>query len=228
MFGGQTGPWLDPWVVLGAVGIRTASLRVGTMITPVPRRRPVKLAKELVTLDHLTGGRLVVGVGLGEPADDEYAAFGEDPDPRRRAARLDEGLAVIDRCLRGGRVDHDGEHVTVHTDFEPGAVQRPRPPVWVAGTWPRPGPLDRACRWDGYVPIGPDATTLSADDIREVVRVLRERGAGHLEVVATVRPDLPAQALVDAGATWTLTSGWPGPGWEDALEAVIATGPPDA
>jgi hypothetical protein len=87
-------PALDPWVLMGAIAATTSTVRLGALVTPVARRRPWKLAKEITTLDHLSGGRLIVGVGLGVPPDAEYAAFGESPDPRVHAAKLDEGLVA--------------------------------------------------------------------------------------------------------------------------------------
>jgi alkanesulfonate monooxygenase SsuD/methylene tetrahydromethanopterin reductase-like flavin-dependent oxidoreductase (luciferase family) len=96
---------LDPWVILGAVATRTTTLRIGTLVTPIPRRRPWKLAKEVITLDHVSHGRAVLGVGLGAPADLEYGAFGEATSAKVRAARLDEALPLLDAFLRGGYVD---------------------------------------------------------------------------------------------------------------------------
>src|SRR5690606_10506286 len=142
----------DPWVLLGAVAVRTERVVLGTMVTPLARRRPWKVAKELTTLDHLSGGRTVLGVGLGAPPDAEFAAFGEPSDARHRANVLDEVLAVLDGLLRG-RVDHDGEHFEVHTELLPRPVQSPRPPIWVAGESPHRRPLRRALGWDGFVPL---------------------------------------------------------------------------
>jgi len=99
-------PMHDPWVLLGAIAARTSRVRLGTMITPIPRRRPWKLAKEIITLDHLSAGRVIVGVGLGVPAEAEYGAFGEPTGTRLRAAMLDEALPILDSFLCGEPVDH--------------------------------------------------------------------------------------------------------------------------
>ena len=144
----------DPWVLLGAIAQATDRIKLGAMVTPVPRRRPWKLAKELVTLDHLSAGRTIVGVGLGFPADDEFGAFGDQTDDRVRADLLDEGLAIIDAVLRGEPVRHDGAHFHVDADLRPGALQRPRPPIWVAAMWPNKRPMARAARYDGVNAIG--------------------------------------------------------------------------
>ena len=110
---------VDPWVTLGAIAHATSRLRIGAMVTPLPRRRPWKLAKEIVTLDHLSAGRVIVGVGLGFPPDDEFAAFGEPSDNASRAALLDEGLVVLEGCLRGGGFRHQGPAYNVDVDLHP-------------------------------------------------------------------------------------------------------------
>jgi len=145
---------VDATVVLGAIAQATRRIRFGAMITPLARRRPWKLAKELNTLDRLSGGRAMLGVGLGEPAAVEFGSFGEDPSPQVRARRLDEGLAILDPLLRGERVTHSGEFYRL-TDaaLAPRSVQRPRVPIWVAASLPARAGLRRAARWDGVFPI---------------------------------------------------------------------------
>ena len=176
----------DPWVLLGALAMRTEHLRLGTLVTPVPRRRPWKLAKEVITLDHLTNGRAVLGVGLGFPADDEFEAFGEPGDDRVRAGRLDAGLSLIDSFLRGESVEHATAHYRVDAAMRPVAVQKPRPPIWVAGTWPNHAPLRRAARWDGVVPIRADNSTFGPELIESVVAVTGTRPG--FDVVAPLWP----------------------------------------
>ena len=144
----------DPWVLLTAAALATSRIRLGTMITPVARRRPQKLAREVTTLDRLTRGRMVLGAGLGAPIADEYGAFGEETDPKVLAARLDEGLTVLDRLWSGERTTYLGEHHTVReVMFRPVPVQRPRVPIWIGGQWPNKAPMRRAARWDGAIPI---------------------------------------------------------------------------
>jgi alkanesulfonate monooxygenase SsuD/methylene tetrahydromethanopterin reductase-like flavin-dependent oxidoreductase (luciferase family) len=140
----------DPWALLAAMAVRTERVRLGTCVTPLTRRRLQVLAKQLVTLDHLSGGRSMLGVGLGEPPDADFADFGDEPDPTVRASRLDEGLGVLYHLLSGDRVDHGGEHFRVHAELRPAPVQRPRPPIFVAGVAPHRRPVERSLRWDGY------------------------------------------------------------------------------
>ena len=214
----------DPWVLLGALAMRTEHLRLGTLVTPVPRRRPWKLAKEVITLDHLTNGRAVLGVGLGFPADDEFEAFGEPGDDRVRAGRLDAGLSLIDSFLRGEPVEHATAHYRVDAAMRPAAVQKPRPPIWVAGTWPNHAPLRRAARWDGVVPIRADNSTFGPELIESVVAVTGTRPG--FDVVAPLWPGVAVAEMADAGATWLTTSRWPDGDWFDDLRAEVLDGPP--
>jgi len=217
-------PVLDPWVVLGAIAVRTERVRLGPLVTPLSRRRPHVVAKQLATLDHLSAGRAVLGVGLGEPVDLDFTDLGEEGDPRVRAAMLDEALEVIDGLLRGP-VNHHGAHYDVEASFLPLPVQRPRPPIWVAGVVPNRRPLARARRWDGVMPIGATGYGTPA----ELAAHLASDGvpaAPGWEVVASVPDGIPAQEYADAGATWGIRSAWPQDGdWEDRLSDLIAAGP---
>ena len=215
----------DPWVLLGAVAARTSRVRLGTLVTPVPRRRPWKLAKEVVTLDHLSSGRAVLGVGLGLPPETEFAAFGERADTAVRAAMLDEALPLLDRFLRGDRVDHDGVHYRVHAALSPGAVQRPRPPIWVAATLPNEGPVARARRWDGIFPLSAGAAgSPSPDQLADLVQRLDPPSG--FDVLSVLSPGRRPSELAQAGATWAID----GPAAPDepasALRRRIDSGPP--
>jgi alkanesulfonate monooxygenase SsuD/methylene tetrahydromethanopterin reductase-like flavin-dependent oxidoreductase (luciferase family) len=213
----------DPWVLLGAVASRTERILVGTMVTPLARRRPWVVAKQLTTLDHLSGGRAVLGVGLGAPPSAEFAAFGEPAGARTRAARLDEGLTVLDGLLRGP-LDHDGEHFHVHSDLLPRPVQQPRPPIWVAGEAPHPRPLRRATRWDGFVPLNTDGV-LTPDQLASYLAQVER--PEPWDVVVAGMSGVPAKEYADAGATWMVAGLWPGDGWVDELRSTIRNGPPE-
>jgi alkanesulfonate monooxygenase SsuD/methylene tetrahydromethanopterin reductase-like flavin-dependent oxidoreductase (luciferase family) len=217
----------DPWVLLGAVAATTQRLRIGALVTPISRRRPWKLAKEIVTLDHLSGGRVVVGAGLGAPDEDDFAAFGEDSDRRIRAERLDEGLDLLDRFLRGGPVTHAGRHYSVDAHLRPAALQQPRPPIWVAAVAPHPRPLRRALRWDGVVPIGGGDGMLTPAALATYLALEGPLPSGYDVVVDPGARDQRAspEEYADAGATWLLAYGEPDSGWLADMHAVVAAAP---
>ena len=181
----------DPWVTLSACAVATERIRLGPMVTPLSRRRVQKVARETVTLDQLSGGRLILGVGLGSDRNGELEPFGEVVDPRERARLLDRGLERLAELWAG--------------EFEPLPVQRPRVPVWVAGRWPKRAPLRRAARWDGFFPIeltGPDALA----EVAATLAGLRERTDEPFDLVVETRPGEDPTPWVAAGATWCLTS----------------------
>jgi alkanesulfonate monooxygenase SsuD/methylene tetrahydromethanopterin reductase-like flavin-dependent oxidoreductase (luciferase family) len=211
----------DPWVLLGAMAQATDRVRLGTLVTPLARRRPWVVAKQVTTLDHLSGGRAVLGVGLGEPPDDDFAAFGDPAEPGERAARLDEALDVVDRLLRGP-VQHRGTHYSVDTDLLPRPVQQPRPPVWVGATAPHRRPLARAVRWDGVVPLtGYEPPT--PDELADYLDGV-ERPPGW-EVVSMWSRGVPVDEYAAVGATWVVEGCWPVGDWVDDLRRRIAAGP---
>ena len=216
----------DPTVLLGAIAQVTSTIRIGAIVTPVPRRRPWKLAKEITTLDHLSGGRVILGVGLGWPPDDEFACFGEPAKDRERAERLDEGLAIIAGLWTGEPFSYDGRHFTVDAArMLPTPLQQPRPPIWVAAMSNNSGPYKRAARWDGIVPIHPDGIPLPPAD----VAAARERCVGAhpgFDLVASAWPGVPTAEYADAGATWLLESCGIDAGWIDGLRRRLLDGPP--
>jgi alkanesulfonate monooxygenase SsuD/methylene tetrahydromethanopterin reductase-like flavin-dependent oxidoreductase (luciferase family) len=166
-------PVLDPWVALAAMAMTTQHIRLGTTVTPVARRRPWKLARETVTLDHLSQGRLILTVGLGYPPAAEFAHFGEDPDPKARAAKLDEGLDILAGLWRGKPFAYRGRYYQIEkTTFLPAAFQSPRIPIWVGGYWPGQAPFRRAARWDGAFPLKAGGAMRKKDleDIRAYIQ----------------------------------------------------------
>jgi alkanesulfonate monooxygenase SsuD/methylene tetrahydromethanopterin reductase-like flavin-dependent oxidoreductase (luciferase family) len=227
-------PVSEPWTVLAAVATATDTIRLGTLVTPVARRRPWVLARQITTVDHLSGGRAVLGVGLGVPAEVEYAAFGESAEPRRHAALLDEGLQVIDSLWAGEPVSHDGP--THHLDgvrFLPMPVQRPRVPVWVACSLPARAGIRRAARWDGIAPMYATSDELrpaTPDEVADVVAsVAQSRGStDRFDVVVwTVSSDAASrQAYAEAGATWLIDGPAPGDDWLDDAFEIARGGPP--
>jgi len=166
-------PMLDPWVGLAAVATRTRAIRIGTMLTPLPRRRPWKVARESVTLDHLSNGRLILSVGIGDPVQWDFGFFNEVTDAKVRAAQLDEGLEILSGLWSGQPFAYHGQHYQLQeVVFRPAPLQQPRIPVWVGGWWPNKPPLRRAARWDGVCP-GKWGAELSPDEWRELLAYIQ-------------------------------------------------------
>jgi alkanesulfonate monooxygenase SsuD/methylene tetrahydromethanopterin reductase-like flavin-dependent oxidoreductase (luciferase family) len=199
----------DPWIALSACATATNSMRLGPMVTPISRRRVQKLARETVTLDHLSDGRLVLGVGLGSDRNGELEPFGEVVDPPERARLLDEGLDRLAGFWGG--------------EFEPIPVQRPRIPVWVAGRFPKRAPIKRAARWDGFFPIDLAGPESLAEVAAELARI-RERPAEGFDLVVEISAGEDPAPWIAAGATWCLTS-FDRMAGASAVRDAIAAGP---
>jgi alkanesulfonate monooxygenase SsuD/methylene tetrahydromethanopterin reductase-like flavin-dependent oxidoreductase (luciferase family) len=209
-------PFGDPWMLMTAAALATSRIKLGPLVTPVARRRPEQLARQVATLDALSGGRVIFGAGLGGPIDDEFGSFGDETDPKVLAEKLDEGLDLMAAYWSGARVDHDGKHYRADdVELLPATVQRPRPPVWIAGYWPRKAPMRRAARWDGAVPLFLNANHGEAppvDELRDLVGFLdqqrADRSTPYDVIVGGMSPTDPAAAraliepLAEAGATW--------------------------
>ena len=205
-------PVQDPWVLLAAIAVSTERIVIGPMVTPLPRRRPWVVARQAVSIDHLSRGRLMLGVGLGEPVDLELGAFGEPTDLKVLAARLDEGLAILDGLWSGEEFSFDGEHYRMGPmTFLPRPVQQPRIPIIVAGYWPHKGPIRRAARWDGMNVIFPYPTEGWEEKTRALVaelKSLREDPDAPFEYFDgghTPGEDDPAVSA-SLGATWWIES----------------------
>ena len=212
----------DPWVLLGAIAASTERVLLGPLVTPLTRRRPVVVAKHVTTLDHLSGGRAMFSVGLGEPPVEDFSAFGDEADPRTRGAMLDEALDVVDGLLRGGPFSHTGEHYTAEADLRPGPRTKPRPPIWVAGVVPNQRPLRRAMRYDAIVPIA--RGDLRPDALAEYLALADPQPAGW-DVVAPWASGVPADEYADAGATWLIESARPVGDWVEEFRRRIRRDP---
>jgi alkanesulfonate monooxygenase SsuD/methylene tetrahydromethanopterin reductase-like flavin-dependent oxidoreductase (luciferase family) len=215
----------DPWIAIAAMAMGTQRIRLGPMVTPLARRRPQVVARQLVALDHLSAGRMVFGAGLGlDSSGEEFVAFGEEADPRRRAELLDEGLDVLVALLSGEEVDHRGEHFTAAgVRFRPTPVQ-PRLPIWVAARWANQRPLRRAARYDGAFVI--DITPSDLPAAIATIEAARGTGRDGFDVVVQDAADADPQPWERAGATWLLTSFDPFTVDPAEVLDVIAAGPP--
>lgn len=188
---GEHMPIVDPWVGLAAAALQTERIRIGTTVTPLPRRRPWKLARETVSLDHLSGGRLTLGVGIGL-GQAEWNDLGEQTDLKQRGAMLDEGLQVLTGLWSGEPFSFSGQYYQVkEAHFLPKPVQQPRIPIWVGGFWPNKAPFRRAAEWDGVFPL------FNAETEEEELAQIAEL----VHFLAEYRGDKPPLELVCMGAT---------------------------
>jgi alkanesulfonate monooxygenase SsuD/methylene tetrahydromethanopterin reductase-like flavin-dependent oxidoreductase (luciferase family) len=226
----------DPWVVMAAMAMRTERVRIGAMLTPPARRRPWKLARETVTLDHLSGGRLVLPVGLGALDDGGFSKVGEHTDRRVRAQLLDESLEILTGLWSGEPFSYEGEHYRMEEmTFLPPPVQEPRIPIWVVGAWPSKKSMNRALRYDGllaYTTRG-EVTPEDIREMREYVEENRETdGAFDIVWEGETPGDDPEGAarvvrpFAEAGIAWWIESMWSPPNEPDDLRARIRQGPP--
>lgn len=198
----------DPWIALAAIAVATERIRIGPMITPLARRRPVKVARETVTLDQLSNGRLTLGAGLGTDwLASELSTTGEELDDRVRADMLDESLSILTRAWTGKKVSHHGTHYVVDgMAFLPRPVQRPGIPIWTAGFSGNRKPLRRAARHDGYCTVD----VPHPDELAEMVHTLGElrvkegRADTPFDVAVSLSVGTDPRPYAEAGATWWL------------------------
>ncbi len=232
----------DAWVLLTAAAMRTERIRLGTMLTPLARIKPWKLASEAVTLDHLSGGRVIIAVGLGAP-EAGWAPFNEPQDRKLRAELLDEGLDVLFGLWQGQPFSYQGRHYQLTpTDFlpPPPPLQRPRIPVWVVGALGREKSMRRALRCDGLLPMAfdPDGKPRQASpaELAGLPALVAEHrpAGGPFEIVvegATPGEDPAAAAEVvrpwaEAGATWWIEALWSVMEDPEAVRRRVTHGPP--
>jgi alkanesulfonate monooxygenase SsuD/methylene tetrahydromethanopterin reductase-like flavin-dependent oxidoreductase (luciferase family) len=209
-------PAVDPWMALAVAARATTRIRLGPMVTSLPRRRPWNVARQVTGLDRLSRGRAVFGVGIGSERTRESHRFGEETDLVRRATMLDEGLGLLSALWSGEPVHHTGEHYTVDgVRFQPTPIQRPLP-IWVGAVWPSRRPLHRAARWQGVFP-------LALPGPKEVGEIRRIVGPG--KDIAVEADDRPTKEWERNGVTWWLRR-LPSDGSVRSLEALIDAGPP--
>lgn len=231
----QNGPVADPWIMLTALAGATQQIRLGALITPFPRRRPWKLARETVTLDHLSQGRLVVGAGIGGDWWREYSAVGETAEAPVHGAMLDEGLEILTQLWTGTPVSYKGTYYTLDkARFLPTPRQAPRIPIWIAGVWPGTRPFQRAARWDGVFPTGRHGD-LTPQQVRDLIAYIHSFHtvttpfdvviSGRLHEKPTAESEVVVTEYAQAGVTWWLESFWADMSLT-YVQSVIQRGPP--
>jgi alkanesulfonate monooxygenase SsuD/methylene tetrahydromethanopterin reductase-like flavin-dependent oxidoreductase (luciferase family) len=220
----------DPWILLAAIASHTNEIRIGTAVTPLPRRRPHKIARETVTIDHLSKGRLILGVGLGWPPKKEFQAFGEPTDKLVRAKMLDESLEIITGLWRGQPLDYKGECFTMEgVQFKPTPFENRQIPIWVAGSWPKRSPFRRAAKYQGVVPIG----TRNSEDFRNMMNYVKRHRktkesfdwVSSSSYLSGPKRNHYVSEFKDVGANWYVES-WGVQPFEKQMKR-IQRGPPD-
>jgi alkanesulfonate monooxygenase SsuD/methylene tetrahydromethanopterin reductase-like flavin-dependent oxidoreductase (luciferase family) len=231
-------PVADPWIALAAIAAGTSRIRIGPLVTPLFRRHPWKVARETVTLDRLSGGRLIFGAGLGSDLFGEISTIGGPLQSRVRTEMLDEGLQVLTGLWRGERFSFRGRHYQIEeAQFTPVAIQTPRIPIWIGGSWPRKTSFRRAARYEGVVPVAGDLKTmLSPEQVGEIVQYIQrfrntDAPFDIAQIGSTATNDLDqaretVAPYAAAGATWWLESIPPSNLTVDAAEAHIRRGAP--
>jgi len=237
----QSVPTYDSWVILAAIAVQTKRIRIGTQVTALARRRPWKVARETVTIDHLSNGRLILGVGLGDTGesvlpDVSFSHFDEMTDPKERSHMLDEALDVLVGLWSGEPFSYDGQHYQVkEVTFRPRPVQSPRIPIWIGGGLPLKGPMRRAAHWDGMCPYRHKSHFLTPDDIRSFRGFVQsQRGSlqGYDICVggSQRRKDWEEEqeyirSLAEAGVTWWTEYIPPDAGDLETVQSLIKRGP---
>lgn len=222
-------PLVDPWVQVSAAATLTERVQLGVLVAAVPRRRPWKLALEAASVGRLSGGRFVLGAGIGAAPD--LTRFGEDGSLESRQQRFDEALPLVRRLLDGKSLAHRGRHYAID-DVQLAAEDTPHVPIWIGGNWPRRAPFRALECAEGVFPVKPQRAApffepLTPDEVADVRRSLPD----HVrELVVWSRgatgPLTPAREdeYDEAGATWWLEDTWRIP--TDEVLATIERGFP--
>ncbi|MFW9768301.1 MAG: LLM class flavin-dependent oxidoreductase [Candidatus Thorarchaeota archaeon] len=232
-------PFVDPWIALAAIACNTEKLKLGPLITPIPRRRPWKVAREAVSIDHLSNGRLILGLGIGAPPEVEFDYFGEVSDAKTRAEMLEEGLAIITSAWSGKLFSHEGKHYQLkEMAFLPKPKQEPRIPLWIGGGIPHKSPFRRAAKFDGVAPVHsawPEPVT--PEHLKDVLEIITaERGnlndydvvvCGDTTGTHSEKDWGVVEPWIQIGATWFLENINGMRAEIEELRERIRAGPPD-
>jgi alkanesulfonate monooxygenase SsuD/methylene tetrahydromethanopterin reductase-like flavin-dependent oxidoreductase (luciferase family) len=236
---------IDAWVALTAAAMRTERIRLGTMLSPLSRMRPWKLASETATLDNLSNGRVILSVGLGH-LPTGFEEFGEVTDRKKRAELLDEGLEILTGLWRGQPFNYDGEHYKIKEidhSSPPSPIQKPHIPIWVVGAWPSMKSMRRALRYDGLLPTisisKGESRPANSEEIRDMKVFIDANRTEHTPFDIIMDGETPGDDIekakpvirqwADVGITWWIETRWNEPRNSNGQEVVhkrILQGPP--
>ena len=229
----KSDPILDPWIVLAGIATKTDKIRIGTTVTALARRRPWKIARETVSLDRLSNGRFILGIGLG--VDNDFSDFGEEYDPKVRGKRLDEALDILTGLWTGEPFAYQGEYHQINqVKFVPKPIQK-EIPIWVGGTWPNKRPFQRAAKFNGIFPLREGfEEPLWPDDMKEIIQFvkLHRKTSKPFDVIHTVVTSSKKEEnqwihdYIDAGVTWIVECIYPGRDSLKNIQQIVRNGPP--
>jgi len=234
----------DPMIGLAAAAMTTNRIRLGTMITPVPLRIPWKLASESLALDHLSNGRLTLGLGAGAVWMGWQAFPDEVTDTKARLEMLDETIDILTLLYQRKPFDYDGKHYHVKLTqldlvyYPPRPVQQPRVPLWCVAIWTRRKSMQRVLKCDGVIVEAQAADNkprdVTADDVRGIkayVDANRDTSTpfdivlnGNVAALGRAQLQDKLLPLNEAGATWWIEGLWEAS--EEAAAERIRRGPP--
>jgi len=228
-------PWapeqdvLDPWVILSAIATQTNKLTLGTTVTPLARRRPMVIAREAITLDRLSNGKFILGVGLG--GTEELKAIGDEENPKIRGEMLDESLEILKGLWSGKPFTFDGQHYKIKepVQFKPAGNIK----IWVGGNWPNKKPFRRAAKYDGIFPL--KAGGVDPQDYKEILSYIgkyRESMESFdlVKSILTIKDkehDAYIHEFIDMGLDWLLEAFWPERCSLKEIQKRIEQGPPE-
>ena len=234
----QHSPMVDSLTALAAIAAKTKRIRLGTTVTPLPRRRPWIVARQTVTLDHLSNGRLILGVGSGNPAYADFQMFGESGDEKNRAEKLDEALEILTGLWTGKQFSYKGKHYAIEkARFLPATKQKPRIPIWVGGFWPNKAPFRRAAKYDGVIPLKL-ASPIEPEprDLRNILAYIKKhrKSTGPFDAAVIgwgtrkshTENARKIQHFAEAGMTWWLESLFLQRNSLKEMKRIIRKGPP--
>lgn len=218
--------FLDPWIMLAAIATQTSKIKLGTWITPIPRRLPWQLARNLATLDHLSNGRVILGGGLGAPPAD-YEDYGIEYNPKELAEKMDESLEIINGLWSDDPFSFEGKHYTIsNVNLYPKPVQKPRIPIFLGGRWPSKKPVMRAAKWDGLMPVTKNFPMgFTEEELDEMIALFSSK-SDNGEILISSSPDSPppkefVTMLESKGITWVLFAVGPMVGSiEDSMKKI--------
>jgi alkanesulfonate monooxygenase SsuD/methylene tetrahydromethanopterin reductase-like flavin-dependent oxidoreductase (luciferase family) len=230
----RTLPVLDPWIILSAIAVKTKKIRLGTTVTPLARRRPWIIAKEVTTLDYLSKGRIILGIGLGN--DPEFRDFGENTDPLIRSEKLDESLHIIKGLWANNSFTFKGKHYNIkNVEFFPKPFQE-KIPIWVGGNWPNKKPFQRAAQYDGIFPLkaGSD-DALSPNEYKDIIKYIKQYRSSF-DSYDIIKPFISTgldkedywsfkNTFLNIGISWFVELIYPGRDSLDNIKKVISQGP---